>query len=77
MSAINVNDIKPHAAVIAACGTKVGDVDHLEGSNQIKLTKHGDGHHHLIPTAWVSQINGDQIILNKDSEEVKSEWTAI
>ena len=47
MSTINVNDIKQHATVIAACGTKVGDVDHLEGSNQIKLTKHGDGHHHF------------------------------
>ena len=77
MSTINVNDIKQHATVIAACGTKVGDVDHLEGSNQIKLTKHGDGHHHLIPTSWVSQINDNQVVLNKDSEEVTNEWTAV
>lgn len=77
MSTINVNEITKHADVIASCGTKVGQVDHLEGTDQIKLTKHGDGHHHLIPTAWVSQIKGKEIVLNKDSEEVKSEWTAL
>lgn len=39
MSTLNINDIKKHADVIASCGTKVGTVDHLEGENQLKLTK--------------------------------------
>lgn len=77
MSTINVNDITKHADVIASCGTKVGQVDHLEGSDKIKLTKHGDGHHHLIPVSWVKEIKGNEIILRKDSEEVKSDWTAV
>ena len=50
MTAINITDIKEHSNVIAACGTKVGDVDHVQGSD-IKLTKHGDGKHHLMPYA--------------------------
>ncbi|OTG81624.1 DUF2171 domain-containing protein [Acinetobacter sp. ANC 4648] len=77
MTTINTLDIKHHSEVIASCGTKVGNVDHLEGSNQIKLTKHGDGHHHLIPTSWVSEIKGEKIMLSKDSHEVKDSWTKI
>ncbi|OTG92850.1 DUF2171 domain-containing protein [Acinetobacter sp. ANC 3832] len=77
MTTINATDIKKHAEVIASCGTKVGEVDHLEGTDQIKLTKHGDGHHHLIPISWVGDINGDKVTLKKDSQEVKDSWTSI
>lgn len=77
MSTINVNDITQHADVIASCGTKVGQVDHLEGSDQIKLTKHGDGLHHLIPVSWVKEVKDNQVVLSKDAEEVKSDWKAV
>ncbi|RZG35217.1 DUF2171 domain-containing protein, partial [Acinetobacter baumannii] len=50
MNTLNINDIKKHADVIASCGTKVGTVDHLEGENQLKLTKDENDQHHLIPT---------------------------
>ena len=33
MTAINITDIKEHSNVIAACGTKVGDVDHVQGAD--------------------------------------------
>ncbi|MEN8993072.1 MULTISPECIES: DUF2171 domain-containing protein [unclassified Acinetobacter] len=74
MTTINVENIKNHADVIASCGTKVGEVDHLQGSDQIKLTKHGDGHHHLIPVSWVGEITDNKIVLTKDSQEVKDTW---
>ncbi|ELW84569.1 PF09939 family protein [Acinetobacter sp. WC-743] len=77
MTSINVESIKNHADVIAACGTKVGEVDHLVGTDQIKLTKHGDGHHHLIPTSWVGQIQDQKVILTKDSQEVKDTWIEV
>lgn len=77
MTSINVESIKNHADVIASCGTKVGEVDHLVGADQIKLTKHGDGHHHLIPTSWVGEIKGEKVILTKDSQEVKDTWLEV
>ena len=40
----------------------------------IKLTKHGDGKHHLIPSAWIGEIRDGKVILNKDSQEVKDTW---
>lgn len=76
MSTVNVNDIKEHAQVIAVCGTKVGDVDHVQGS-EIKLTKHGDGKHHLIPAAWVAGIRDGELHLSKDAVEVTEKWQAV
>ncbi|OTU43007.1 hypothetical protein CAT37_11600 [Acinetobacter pittii] len=77
MNNLNINDIKKHADVIASCGTKVGTVDHLEGENQLKLTRDESGQHHLIPTGWIGEVKEDQVILNKNSEEVKDQWQAI
>ena len=70
MTTINISDIKEHSSVIAVCGTKVGDVDHIEGK-EIKLTKHGDGKHHIIPSAWVREIRENQVMLSKDAQEIK------
>ncbi|HAV3540274.1 TPA: DUF2171 domain-containing protein, partial [Acinetobacter baumannii] len=33
--------------------------------------------HHLIPTSWIGEVKEDQVILNKNSEEVKENWQAI
>ncbi|HGH3446894.1 TPA: DUF2171 domain-containing protein, partial [Acinetobacter baumannii] len=54
-----------------------GTVDHLEGENQLKLTKDENDQHHLIPTSWIGEVKEDQVILNKNSEEVKENWQAI
>lgn len=74
MTTINVENIKHHANVIASCGTKVGEVDHMQGTEQIKLTKHEDGLHHLIPISWVGEITDNGIVLTKNSQEVKDNW---
>lgn len=76
---MDFNSIQKHADVIASCGTKVGTVDHLDGADQIKLTRHesGDGLHHLIPVSWVEEIRDNQVILNKNSEEVRQQWQAV
>lgn len=77
MNTLNINDIKKHADVIASCGTKVGTVDHLEGENQLKLTRDENDQHHLIPTSWIGEVKDDQVILNKNSQEVQENWQAI
>ncbi|MDM1782427.1 DUF2171 domain-containing protein [Acinetobacter sp. 10FS3-1] len=79
MNNINVNDIKEHASVIASCGTQVGKVDHLEGQDSIKLTRSDDenNEHHLIPLSWVSEVKGDQLVLNKTADEVRAQWTTM
>ncbi|MBF7691790.1 DUF2171 domain-containing protein, partial [Acinetobacter sp. SCC474] len=65
--------------VIASCGKHIGTVDHLEGTDQIKLTKNdsSDGHHHLIPVAWVAEVKDGDVILSKNAQEVEDSWKAL
>ena len=79
MNHFNTTDIKEHASVIASCGTEVGRVDHLEGQDAIKLTRSDDenNEHHVIPLSWVSEVKDEQVILNKNSEDVRNEWKTL
>lgn len=79
MNHFNTTDIKEHASVIASCGTEVGKVDHLEGQDAIKLTRSDDenNEHHVIPLSWVSEVKDEQLILNKNSEDVRNEWKTL
>lgn len=79
MNDFNIGNIKEHATVFASCGTQVGKVDHLEGSNSIKLTRSDDenNEHHIIPLSWVNEVKDGSVILNKDSKEVQAEWKTL
>ncbi len=68
--------IKEHMDVIASDGQKVGQVDHMEGSDKIKLTKQDapDGKHHLIPLNWVSKVD-QRVHLNKAAKDVHAQWS--
>src|SRR5579863_310233 len=67
-------DIREHMDVYASCGTKVGKVDHVQGS-AIKLTKNDspDGMHHVIPLSWVAKVH-DHVHLDRDHKQVQAEW---
>lgn len=74
---INTDQIKEHMEVKSADGMHVGIVDHLEGSDRIKLTKSDspDGaHHHMIPVEWVDHIDA-HVHLSKNEQDVRSQWT--
>ena len=68
--------IKEHMDVISSDKKTVGKVDHLEGSDKIKLTKQSspDGqHHHFIPVSWVDHID-QHVHLNKSGADVTAHW---
>jgi hypothetical protein len=73
---IKGTDIKEHMEVLAADGEKIGTVDHLEGSDKIKLTKSGspDRKHHFIPLSLVDHIDR-HVHLNKGAQDVRSQWS--
>ncbi len=69
-------DIKEHMEVIGSDGHHVGTVDHLEGSDKIKLAKsdpNAGGKHHFIPVAWVDHIDA-HVHLTKSSQDVVKQW---
>jgi hypothetical protein len=57
-------------------GVHVGTVDHLEGQDQMKLTKtdpDADGEHHFIPLAWVDHVD-EHVHLKQSGAEAKARW---
>ncbi|HEX3859098.1 MAG TPA: DUF2171 domain-containing protein [Pseudolabrys sp.] len=71
-------DIKEHMEVIGSDGQHVGTVDHLEGSDKIKLTKSdpkAGGKHHLIPVSWVDHVDA-HVHLSKPAKDVQAQWQA-
>ena len=73
-------DIAEHSEIISADGQHVGTVDHLEGSDRIKLTKkdpEAGGQHHYIPLSWVSDVRDGKVMLSKNKMDAESAWQAV
>lgn len=69
-------DIREHMDVISSDKKTVGKVDHMEGTDKIKLTKQSspDGdHHHFIPVAWIDHVD-QHVHLTKSVAEVTAHW---
>ncbi len=75
---VSTNSIREHMDVIAADGSRIGTVDHLEGESRIKLTKNesDDGKHHLIPLDWVDHVDA-HVHLSKSASDVRSNWETL
>lgn len=69
--------IVPHMQVIAADGTPIGTVDHLDGPDRIKLAKSTspDGQHHFVPLTWVDHVDA-HVHLNRSLAEIKAQQGA-
>lgn len=75
---INVQSIKKKMEVLGSDGQHVGVVDHLDGTDKIKLTKSdakSGGKHHIIPLAWVEKVDA-HVHLNKNTKDATSQWQA-
>jgi hypothetical protein len=70
------DDIKEHMEVLGSDGQHVGTVDHMEGSNQIKLAKtdpKAGGQHHFIPVDWVAKVD-QHVHLKKSTKDAQAQW---
>jgi hypothetical protein len=71
-------DVQDHMEVVGSDGKHVGTVDHLQGKDQILLTKDdpaAGGRQHLISMDWVDYVD-QKIHLNKPSQAVMQQWQA-
>ena len=74
---VDATQIKEHTEVVGSDGVHVGTVDHIEGSNRIKLTRrdpNAGGEHHYIPLDWVESVENDRVRLNKTGQEAQAQW---
>ena len=69
-----VAGVRERMDVIASCGSKIGVVDHIEGS-ALKLTKKDskDGQHHFVPLEWIERVDS-HVHLKKNSTEATQQW---
>ncbi len=73
----DATQIKEHAEIVGSDGAHVGTVDHMDGSDRIKLTRkdpEAHGHHHYIPLEWVESVENDRVRLNKTCQEAEAHW---
>ncbi len=74
---VDAAQIKEHVEIVGSDGAHVGTVDHMEGSDRIKLTRKdpaAHGHHHYIPLEWVESVENDKVRLNKTGQEAEAHW---
>ena len=73
---VKSEDIKEHMEVIGADGVHVGTVDHLDGTDKIKLAKSdpkAGGKHHFIPLKWVERVDA-HVHLDKPAKDAMTQW---
>ena len=66
--------IKPHMPVVCSENGQFATVDHLEGTDAIKLAKDKSGQHHYIPLSWVSSVD-DKIHIDRPGDQAMREWS--
>jgi hypothetical protein len=66
--------IKSNMPVVGSDDSQLAVVDHVEGTDAIKLAKGSDGRHHYIPLTWVSSVD-DKVHLDRTSDQATQEWS--
>ena len=72
---MNTSQIVPEMPVVCSQGGQFATVDHLEGRDSIKLKKDKKGHHHYLPTSWVTSIQNGKVIVDRPGEQAMQDWT--
>jgi len=71
---INWSQIKPNTPVVCSNNRQFGVVDHMEGTETIKLNKDDKGQHHYIPMSWVKSVD-DKIHVDRPGDQAMREWS--
>jgi len=66
--------IKENMPVVCSDNGLLAVVDHLEGTDAIKLAKASDGQHHYIPLTWVSSVD-DKVHINRTCDQAMKDWS--
>ena len=71
----SLQQVKEHMEVVGSDGKHVGTVDKVRG-DRILLTKNdkdAGGHHHSIPSRWISDV-GDKVKISKPADDAQQAW---
>ena len=71
---IDTKQIKPHMPVVCSENGQFAVVDHMEGTDQIKLSRDEQGKHHYIPLEWVTFVD-DKVHIDRPGKQAMKEWS--
>jgi hypothetical protein len=71
---INSTQIQPDMPVVCSLDGQFAVVDHMEGTNTIKLKKDDTGHHHYIPLDWVASVENGKVKVDRPGDQAMDDW---
>ena len=74
---INTSQIKPDMPVVCSQDGQFAVVDHMEGSNTIKLKKDKTGQHHYISASWVTSTEGGKVKVDRPGDQAMQDWSTV
>ena len=70
---IRPDDVKPEMPVVSSDNDQFGVVDHMQGSDSIKLKRDDKGKHHFIPLSWVKTVD-DKLHIDRPGAQAMRDW---
>ena len=74
---INPNTIQPDMPVVCSLDGQFAEVDHMEGSDTIKLKRDEVGDHHYIPLSWVISTDDGKVKIDRSGKDAMQQWSTI
>lgn len=74
---IHPDQIKPDMPVVCSEDGQFATVDHMEGTNYLKLKKDEVGQHHYIPLTWVTSTLNGKVKIDRPGDEAMREWSTV
>lgn len=74
---INPDQINPDMPVVCSEEGQFATVDHMEGTNTIKLKKDKVGQHHYIPLTWVCSIENGKVKIDRPGDRAMQDWSTV
>jgi hypothetical protein len=71
---INSTQIQPDMPVVCSLDGQFAVVDHMEGTDTIKLKKDDTGQHHYIPLDWVASVENGKVKVDRPGDQAMDDW---
>lgn len=72
---IKADQIKPDMPVVCSDDGQFAVVDHMDGTDTIKLKKDDEGQHHFIPISWVTSANSGTVKVDRPGDQAMKDWS--
>ena len=73
---ISANQIQAHMPVVCSNNGQFAVVDHMEGTDTVKLQKDDKGQHHYIPLSWGESVENGKVKVDRPGDQAMKQWSS-